>query len=180
MAPGSAHCLIPPENSTPTGYRHHPFKLLFGRPPDTLKGLDKHSLSLERGDAVLTQTLTLEEALHPFDPGDWVWIQSFTWRSLLQPKWNGPFQVLLTTQTAVKVAKKDSWIHWSHIKPAAINLNTEQSPIPKIPPSKLTRNPETDEWGLKTLFETNANNKEWTNWGRVETHLEPFTPLLCN
>lgn len=39
-----------------------PFELLFGWPPDTLKGLDLHSLSLERGgDVALSSYLS---ALH--------------------------------------------------------------------------------------------------------------------
>ncbi|ETE56559.1 hypothetical protein L345_17730, partial [Ophiophagus hannah] len=65
---------------------------------NTLQGLDPHSLSLDKGDMVLSsylsalhkrlqtlwtqsgliQTLPLEEALHPFEPGDWVWIKFFT------------------------------------------------------------------------------------------------------
>lgn len=130
MAPSSTHCPFTPENQTLTGYRHFLLWIAFQEtPPDTLKGLDQLSFSLEREDVVLsevspldrhlhglwkqstlTQTLSLEEALHPFEPGNWVWIWSFRWKSLLQRKWNGPFQVLLTTQTSVKVGGKEFWM----------------------------------------------------------------------
>ncbi|XP_014812387.1 PREDICTED: uncharacterized protein LOC106896715 [Calidris pugnax] len=36
----------------------------------------------------------------------------------LEEKWNGPFQVLLTTFTAIKVKELSSWIHYSRVKKA--------------------------------------------------------------
>ncbi|XP_058038675.1 protein NYNRIN-like [Ahaetulla prasina] len=143
-----------------------PFEILFGRPPDILQGLDPQSLSLDRGDIVLssylsalhkrlqvlwtqsalTQTLPLEDNLHPFEPGDWVWIKFFTRNSPLQPKWTGPYQILLTTQTAIRVAERDCWIHWTHAKPAVVDNS------PAIPPIKLKKHPETKEWTLETFF----------------------------
>lgn len=154
-----------------------PFELLFGRPPDTLKGLDPQSLCLEKGEVVLssyltalhqrlrelwkqsalTQTLPLEENLHRFEPGDWIWIKSYSRKSPLQPKWSGPFQVLLTTQTAIKVAERNAWIHWTHIKPAVIDHSIIPEATQKVPPLRLKKNPETEEWTLKTLFETETN-----------------------
>lgn len=113
-----------------------PFELLFGHPPDTLKVLDTHFLNFEKGEVILssylsalyqqlcrlwrqsafTQTLPFEENLHPFEPGHWIWIKSFIWKSPLLPKWKGSFQILLTTQTTMKVAERNVWIHWTHVK----------------------------------------------------------------
>ena len=35
----------------------------------------------------------------------------------LQPTWKGPYPVILSTPTAVKVPEHDSWIHYSQVKP---------------------------------------------------------------
>jgi len=43
-----------------------------------------------------------DQPIHPFKPGDWVYIKAFSGQSL-EEKWNGPFQELLTTFTAVKI-----------------------------------------------------------------------------
>uniref|UniRef100_A0AAQ5X3D5 ribonuclease H n=1 Tax=Amphiprion ocellaris TaxID=80972 RepID=A0AAQ5X3D5_AMPOC len=49
-------------------------------------------------------------------PGDWVLIKVFQRRSWSAPKWEGPYQVLLTTPTAIKIAERPSWIHLTHCK----------------------------------------------------------------
>ena len=38
-------------------------------------------------------------------------------KAQLQPTWNGPYPVILSTPTAVKVPGHDSWIHYSRVKP---------------------------------------------------------------
>uniref|UniRef100_A0A8U8AT36 Uncharacterized protein n=1 Tax=Geospiza parvula TaxID=87175 RepID=A0A8U8AT36_GEOPR len=40
--------------------------------------------------------------LHSFNPGDWVYVKNLLGKPL-QEKWEGPFQVLLTTFTAVRI-----------------------------------------------------------------------------
>ena len=38
-------------------------------------------------------------------------------KAQLQPTWKGPYPVILSTPTAVKVPGHDSWIHYSQVKP---------------------------------------------------------------
>lgn len=96
--------------------------------------------------------MPLKENLHPFEPGDWVWVKSFSRKFLLQPRWKGPFHILLTTQTVIKVAEKDAWIHWTHVKPAVLDHSIEPVLMLKLPPLRLQKNSETDKWALRTLF----------------------------
>ena len=72
------------------------------------------SLSFLRKQGLLAQTPPLEFPAHRIVPGDWVLTK--TWRETkLQPTWEGPFLVLLTTETAVRTAEK-GWTHYTRIK----------------------------------------------------------------
>ncbi|XP_053904103.1 protein NYNRIN-like [Malaclemys terrapin pileata] len=53
---------------------------------------------------------------HSLEPGDWVYIKVHQRKTALAPRWKGPFQVLLTTNTAVKCQGLPTWTHASHCK----------------------------------------------------------------
>jgi hypothetical protein len=63
--------------------------------------------------------VSLTTPMHPYRPGDAVWVKEWNGRPL-KPHWRGPFVVILSTPTAVKVAEIASWIHYSQLKPASL------------------------------------------------------------
>ncbi|KAJ1104992.1 hypothetical protein NDU88_002400 [Pleurodeles waltl] len=75
------------------------------------------------------------------DPGhtlqgcDWVVIKKHVRKSCLEPRWKGPYQVILTTTTAVKCAGVPNWIHASHTKkvtcPSDVELEVSDSTVPE-------------------------------------------------
>ena len=54
---------------------------------------------------------------HNISPGDWVWVKRHHTKAL-EPKWKGPYVVLLTTPTALKVDDIGPWVHCNHVRPA--------------------------------------------------------------
>lgn len=57
-----------------------------------------------------------QEALHDLKPGEWVEVKDFRRKSWKAKLWQGPFQILLTTPSAVKVVERATRIHASHCK----------------------------------------------------------------
>ncbi|KAF7643532.1 hypothetical protein LDENG_00237790 [Lucifuga dentata] len=57
-----------------------------------------------------------EEPLHDLKPGDWVVIKDFRRKHWNSPRWLGPFQVLLTTATAIKTEGRTTWVHTTHVR----------------------------------------------------------------
>ncbi|KAK1333800.1 hypothetical protein QTO34_006187 [Cnephaeus nilssonii] len=116
-----------------------PFEILFGRPPpllpklreEVLASLSNHNLlkSLQalQLSSRLNHQLVREAHRDPppgttpappaFQPGDLVWV----WKhepSSLEARWTGPFTVVLSIPSAVKVVGKKHWIHRTQIKKA--------------------------------------------------------------
>ena len=54
---------------------------------------------------------------HDIGPGDWVWVKRHQSKTL-EPRWKGPYVVLLTTPTALKVDGIGPRIHCSHAQRA--------------------------------------------------------------
>ncbi len=55
-----------------------------------------------------------ERFLHEVRPGDFVVIRDHRRKSWKSKRWLEPFQVLLVTHTAVKVAERATWVHVDH------------------------------------------------------------------
>ncbi|XP_049504777.1 protein chibby homolog 3 [Panthera uncia] len=54
---------------------------------------------------------------HQYRPGDWVYVKRHH-RETLEPHWKGPYIVVLTTPTALKVDGIATWVHHIHVRPA--------------------------------------------------------------
>uniref|UniRef100_A0A8P4FYZ8 Gag-Pol polyprotein n=1 Tax=Dicentrarchus labrax TaxID=13489 RepID=A0A8P4FYZ8_DICLA len=114
-----------------------PFEILFGRPPslgvepvtrplpstglcddDMLQYCKNLSSTLSQISQQVKSALPLPAStlLHDFQPGNWVVIKDFRRKHWHSKRWRGPFQVLLTTHTAVKIAERATWVHANHCR----------------------------------------------------------------
>ncbi|XP_041498785.1 uncharacterized protein LOC121441642 [Microtus oregoni] len=82
---------------------------------------------------------------HSYQIGDTVWVHRHQTKNL-EPRWKGPYTVLLTTPTALKVDGIAAWVHASHVKTARTEGDTAE-PLWRVQRSqnplkiRLTRGP---------------------------------------
>ncbi|XP_069060098.1 neurofilament medium polypeptide-like [Pleurodeles waltl] len=82
---------------------------------------------------------------HALKAGDWVVIKKHVRKSCLEPRWKGPFQVILTTTTAVKCAGVPNWIHASHTKKVLCPTDEEVEALKLPVPDKAVPSAETEQ-----------------------------------
>ena len=120
---------------TPQSYGSSPYKIVYGRPPPKIKQVstnlpqvrgDEISQHMEQLGKVINQVtkfvqervqFPLGEQIHKFVPSDQVWVKEWKQDSLA-PHWEGPYTVVLTIPTTVKVAGVTPWIHYMRVKTA--------------------------------------------------------------
>lgn len=64
-----------------------------------------------------TQGRGLAGPVHDVQPGDCVYVKSLAEKTL-KPQWEGPFQVLLTSFTTIRIKEQNAWVHHNRVEKA--------------------------------------------------------------
>ncbi|XP_043416497.1 LOW QUALITY PROTEIN: uncharacterized protein LOC122471687 [Prionailurus bengalensis] len=113
-----------------------PFEIMYGVPPPIIPNLQSNVLTEFDDHKLLISLRELQRThqevwprlraiyetrpppeLHHYRPGDRVYVRRHK-QETLQPRWEGPYIVILTTPTALKVNGIATWIHYTHARPA--------------------------------------------------------------
>jgi hypothetical protein len=130
---------------TPYRQGFTPFEVLYGRSPPIIPRLGEETLTKISNYDLLQSLQALQHTLKqihsavqqaqgmatpdgplgtPYEPGDLVWVKRHHPDSL-EPCWQAPYTVILSTPMAVKVAGKRPWIHHTQLK-RAFTVNSDQ------------------------------------------------------
>ncbi|KAJ1144695.1 hypothetical protein NDU88_010992 [Pleurodeles waltl] len=109
---------------------------------------------------------------HTLKAGDWVVVKKHVRKSCLEPCWKGPYQVRMTTTTAVKCAGVPNWIQASHAKKVTCPTDEELEVIRTTAAEKEVSGPETIQRGTET-------EREPTEGGLVPQTVNKFEKGDC-
>ncbi|KAJ1208902.1 hypothetical protein NDU88_004285 [Pleurodeles waltl] len=95
---------------------------------------------------------------HSLQAGDWVVVKKHVRKSCLEPRWKGPYQVILTTTTAVKCAGVPNWIHASHPKRVTCPVEEELEVSGTATSGREISESEISQEGTETTGEPTENS----------------------